>query len=181
MRNSKVEVEENENAYELDLAPMLALMVTLIPILLLTSVFLDIKVITSELPQVVQQAITQQQENPEEHASILLQISADKGFTLTTSYKNQVKKEEVPLNEDKTLNTEGLYKALLEVKNTHPQVFTLRLYPGSEISYDQIVQIIDTARQGKNGSQFQVRNAEGEEATTDLMFPDVVFANVLEG
>ena len=49
--------EQDTSAYELDLSPMLALMVTLIPIMLLATVFVRVTVIESSLPQVVEKAI----------------------------------------------------------------------------------------------------------------------------
>ena len=49
--------DDQESTFELDLAPMLALMVTLIPIMLLSTVFVKVSLIETPLPQVVQNAI----------------------------------------------------------------------------------------------------------------------------
>ena len=60
MSNKWELLKEEEESMELDLAPMLAMMVSLIPILLLSTVFVRLAMIDSPLPQVVAKAIEKQ-------------------------------------------------------------------------------------------------------------------------
>ena len=48
---------DGEASFDLDLSPMLSLMVCLIPIMLLATVFLKVTIVESDIPQVVEKAI----------------------------------------------------------------------------------------------------------------------------
>jgi hypothetical protein len=58
----------------------------------------------------------------------------------------------------------------------------LELKPSENISYQEIVRFIDTARTAKDqGKPFTLVNSKtGQPEATDLMYPEVVFANVFD-
>ncbi len=182
MRKKTIVKMPEEPNYDLDLAPMLAMMVALIPILLLSTVFVKVKIIESPLPQVIQEAIAEDQKNGERKVEISLEASL-KGFVLVVDNNGRKQKKKFSATKGEELNLDGLKKALIEVKKRYPRSFQLMLKPGSELSYKQIVQIMDTARDtGKNGPEFTVKSSQTEEeASTNLMFPKVVFGNLMEG
>ena len=56
----KPQINHNSE-FELDLAPLLAVMVKLVPVLLVSSAFVQLMIVETELPQVVQQALAYQE------------------------------------------------------------------------------------------------------------------------
>ncbi len=174
---------QGEESFELDLSPMLALMVCLIPIMLLSTEFVRVVIIESPLPQVVQRVIEQDRQQTERQVSITLAMT-EKGFDLQVSRSGRVvRRWQGPKKEDKSWDLEGLHRELVSVKTEHPQVFRLDLRPGSGVAYNDIVQVIDEARVAKDEAvRFQVVDEQTQEtAETQLMFPDVLFGNLLEG
>jgi len=80
-RGKKLEINHHSE-FELDLAPLLAVMVKLVPVLLVSSAFVQMMIIETELPQVIQQAVKQQENNPKS-ASITVSMSKAEGVKIT--------------------------------------------------------------------------------------------------
>ena len=165
---------------DIDLAPMLALMVTLIPILLLSSVFVRVNMIETELPQVVQQAIANNRKNPQALPTISLYIKGTKEVrvALVQGRKREEKSLEAVSGE---LNEKALYTHMLSLKRRFPQVFRIEVNPGNKVDYNSIVKVLDQTRRSKK-ELFPIQDKKtGEMKETSLMFPDVVFANLIGG
>ena len=75
MRGRYKPAAQHAHDIELDLAPLLAVMVKLVPVLLLSSSFVPISVVESELPQVVKEAIERNISNENDKVAIQLEIS----------------------------------------------------------------------------------------------------------
>ncbi|MCB0420900.1 MAG: biopolymer transporter ExbD [Bdellovibrionales bacterium] len=175
--------QEESSSFELDLAPMLALMVTLIPILLLSTVFVQVVVIDTPLPQVVQDAIEQEKNNKDRQVQLVLGMSSSSGFNLSVNIDGkQMESISVPLVEGQ-LDVNGLHEKLVKVKRTHPKVFRLDLNPSEDVGYSDIVKVMDSVRSFKKeeGTVTILDQKTNESAETNLMFPEVVFGNVVEG
>jgi biopolymer transport protein ExbD len=169
--------------FELDLAPLLAVMVKLVPVLITSSVFVQMMVIESELPQGVQSVIEQNQTDIK-LPIISLNVSQKDGFTIETTLNNQiVDQKKIPLSSDKKLDFQNLNKILMQVKAQNPDVFQLQLHPEAGVVYDEIVKIIDSARKSSDPKiVFPLKTQDASKIeTTPFMFPDVVFADILEG
>lgn len=182
MGRKRFAVHAMHTEFELDLAPLLAVMVKLVPVLITSSVFVQMMVIESELPQGVQSAIEQNQNEPK-LPTISLNVSQTAGFVIETTLNNQIiDQKKVPLLADKKLDFNGLNKILTQVKAQNPEVFQLQLHPDAGVVYDDIVKIIDSARKSNDPKVvFPLKTQEANKLeTTPFMFPDVVFANILE-
>lgn len=178
-RVKKIKINHNSE-FDLDLAPLLAVMVKLVPVLLVSSAFVQLMVIESQLPQVVQQAITKQekQENP-----VSIAMEADKnGFRVITTEKGKEKVESIPMK-DGQFDFASLHAKLIEVKRGHPEIFKIEINPDGQVAYKEIVKMMDEARQSRDQNiKFPVFDSkEGKDVTTDYMFPEIVFANMMEG
>ena len=170
-------------SFELDLAPMLALMVTLIPMLLLSTVFVQVVAIETPLPQVVQDVLQQDRKQKERVVLVNLDMKAGSGFSLYVTVDGKIQeRHKLPKNAN-DWDFEALHKKLITVKSNHPKLFQLNFKPGNAVAYNDIVKVLDAARKVNNGEKkFTVKDEKsGKTAETDLMFPDVVFANVVEG
>lgn len=178
-RLKKFEVNHNSE-FELDLAPLLAVMVKLVPVLLLSSAFVQMMVIESELPQVVNEAI-QRQDKQEQPTNIALEINPT-GFEIIVTKKGKDEVIRVPASAG-TLDYPSLHSKLVEVKTQNPEVFKIEINPESSVPYDDVVKAMDEARQSKsNDIRFPVFDTkQGKNVETNFMFPEVVFSNMMEG
>lgn len=181
-RRWKPEINTNHE-FDLDLAPLLAVMVKLVPVLLISSAFVQVMMVETDLPQAVKEAIKKQDDPKLDRANIYVEVSRKNGIKVTVQKSGQQKVETLkPLAEGK-LDFPGLYQSLLKIKTENPEVFRLSLSPSGDISYQEITKIMDTARQSKDKQiKFSVFDSkENKEVQTNFMFPDVVFSNVMEG
>lgn len=179
-RAKKIKIDHNSE-FELDLAPLLAVMVKLVPVLLVSSAFVQMMVIETELPQVVNQAI-ERQDKQETPTSIALEVDSKSGIRIVITAKGKEQVEVVPLK-DGALDYELLHTKLVDVKKSNPEVFKIELSPDAHIPYKEIVKIMDMARQAHDSKiKFPVYDAtQGKDVETNYMFPEVVFANTMEG
>ena len=81
MRRRFKPIINHNSEFELDLAPLLAVMVKLVPVLLMSSAFVQMMIIETELPQVVQEAIKQQDTNVKA-AHITLEVNKTEGVKI---------------------------------------------------------------------------------------------------
>lgn len=179
-RAKKFEIKHNSE-FELDLAPLLAVMVKLVPVLLVSTAFVQTSVIETELPQVVQQAL-EEQKNKNDATSIMLYVGKANGFEIQIVQKEKSEVIKIPVTGNK-LDYAGLHSKLIEVKKKHPDVFKIELRPEDSVSYNDLVKVMDEARASKDkDTKFPVTDKKtGQQQETNYMFPEVVFANMLEG
>ncbi len=171
---------QHSSDFELDLASLLAVIMKLVPVLLLSSAFMQIMVIETELPQAVTQAIEKQEK--ENKKNLLLEVDSDRKVTLTLDNDGQKSVLVVP-PKDNQLDLLALHASLQEIKKQNPDIFKLDLAPDSQVSYKEVVFIMDEARRSRDLSvRFPVRDeTTGKDTTTEYMFPEVVFVNMMEG
>lgn len=166
---------------ELDLAPLLSIMVKLIPVLLLSSAFVQVTTIDTELPMSVKAAIAKP--NPDQMANIEIKVNYQNGFKILVD-KLGDKSQSIQIDLiDGQLNYEKLNSILTEIKIQNPQVFDLTLTPESNIKYQDIVKIMDTARKPIDKNilfNFINPNTQSTEQTP-FMFPDVSLNESQEG
>lgn len=179
-RAKKIKVDYNSE-FELDLAPLLAVMVKLVPVLLLSSAFVQMMVIETELPQVVSQAI-QRQDDQKNPTTVALEVDSKEGIRIVITEKGQEKVETVALKSG-TYDLETLHNKLVAVKKLHPEIFKMEISPDDKVAYDDIVKIMDAARQARDNTiKFPVFDTtQGKTVETNYMFPEIIFANTMEG
>lgn len=174
---------DSDSTFELDLAPMLALMVTLIPVMLLSTAFVKVKVIETALPQVVEKALKEDRNKKDRQISVDLSMSKRRGFYLKVLVDGRVRNKKRLSRQNGQWNLEGLHKELVRVKRKFPKTFRLNLTPAENVPYDDIVKVMDAARRtNDNDPEIYLQDEEkGKKVKVELMFPDVVFSNVVEG
>ncbi|WP_347357574.1 biopolymer transporter ExbD [Bdellovibrio sp.] len=178
-RARKIQVDHNSE-FELDLAPLLAVMVKLVPVLLVSSAFVQMMVIETELPQVVNEAI-QRQEDQKTPTNVALEVDPQ-AIRIVITEKGQEKVETIAMK-DGVYDLQGLHNKLVDIKKAHPEVFKIELNPDGKVPYDVIVKIMDEARQARDAKvKFPVFDTkQGKNVETNYMFPEIVFANTMEG
>lgn len=179
-RTRKIKINHNSE-FELDLAPLLAVMVKLVPVLLVSSAFVQMMVIETELPQVVNEAIQRQEQQPTV-TNVAVEVIAKEGFNIVITEKGQDKVENIPLK-DGAFDYPTLHQKLVAVKKAHPEVFKIELNPDGAVPYNEVVKVMDEARQARDlNVKFPVFDSkQGKEVETNYMFPEIIFANMMEG
>ena len=166
--------------FELDLAPLLAVMVKLVPVLLLSSAFVQVMVIETDLPQAVKEAIQKQEQKPT--ANIQIKADMSSGIQIVVSKGGAEKTQTVPLKGGQ-FDFPLLHKTLQQVKIENPEVFRIEMAPDARVPYSEVVKMTDEARRSRDRNvKFPVLDGkENKTVMTDYMFPDVVFTNIFDG
>jgi biopolymer transport protein ExbD len=173
----------NHNSeFELDLAPLLAVMVKLVPVLLVSSAFVQMMIIETDLPQVVQQAIEEQKNTPKP-TTVAVEMSKKLGIKIIITEGEKQTVETVSLKSNQELDLPSVHAKFQEIKKTHPEVFKIEMNPESDVPYNDIILVIDEARKSRNNNvKFPVKDQKtGVDTTTLYMFPEVVFGNMMDG
>jgi biopolymer transport protein ExbD len=180
-RRFNLKINHNSE-FELDLAPLLAVMVKLVPVLLVSSAFVQMMIIETDLPQVVQEAIKKQDENPKS-AQVAVEVNKTEGVKIVVTENGLEKIEVIGFDANKKIDYPTLHAKLVEIKKAHPEIFKIDFSPDSDIAYKDVVKIMDEARKVRaQGVRFPVKDAKtGQDTTTDYMFPEIVFSNMLDG
>lgn len=167
--------------FELDLAPLLSVMVKLVPVMLLSSAFVQVNMIESDLPQAVKEAMVKP-DDKKPKASVQIAADARTGIKVIVNYQGNQTTEDVPLVGGR-YDFQGLHKALQKVKTQYPETFTVELAPEGNVSYKDVVKMMDEARRSRDKNvRFPIYDAkENKQTMTDYMFPDVVFSNMMDG
>ncbi|MEQ1665742.1 MAG: biopolymer transporter ExbD [Bdellovibrionales bacterium] len=180
-RRYKPTINHNSE-FELDLAPLLAVMVKLVPVLLVSSAFVQMMIIETELPQVVLEAIAKQESNVKP-TTISLSLDQKSGISIIVNENGKEKVKQINLNSKNEFDFENTHLAIQEIKKSYPEIFKIEFNPSENVQYKDIVKMMDEVRKSKsNDIRFPVKNQKtGEITSTDYMFPEVVFTNMLEG
>ncbi|MCH2532894.1 MAG: biopolymer transporter ExbD [Bdellovibrionales bacterium] len=173
---------DGEASFELDLSPMLSLMVCLIPIMLLATVFLKVTIVETDIPQVVEKAIEEDRKKKDRDILIKVVMMKDTGFQLKVTIDGKSAKNVTIPKKQEQWDLDSLHQQLVQVKQQFPKIFRLDLTPAPDIKYDEIIKVIDEARSLKSDDpKVYLENEENKKVAIDVMFPDVVFGNVIEG
>lgn len=180
MRKLRTIRTTNPYEFELDLAPLLAVMVKLVPVLLVSSAFIQVMTIETELPQAVKEAIQKQDEKPT--ASVQIKASLKEGLHVIVAKGGAQQTETVPLKDGK-FDYPLLHQTLQKVKAANPEVFKIELAPDADVTTQDIAKMSDEARRSRDKKiTFPVYDSkENKTVMTDFMFPDIVFTNIFDG
>jgi hypothetical protein len=76
-----------------------------------------------------------------------------------------------------------LHEKFVQVKQSYPKVFKIDFRPNPNVQYGDLVRMMDEARRARDSSvTFPVTDQKtGQETKTPYMFPEIVFANMMEG
>lgn len=166
--------------FELDLTPLLAIIMKLVPVLVISSSFLQLTQIDTELPQVIKQQIENQKQNPNKMAQIKIQTDDAKGMSVLVIKGDASDTFSVPADNG-ALNLNLLNAKLVEIKKKNPEVFKIELAPSDSLTYSEIVTILDGSRKSSAQDEFVfVDPVSGKEVKTDFLFPEVVFNNIFQ-
>lgn len=187
MRALKSRVDDA--TFDLNLAPMLDIIVSIIPMLLLSVVFVDITVIDTPIPQAVEKAVAAANEKNKDLVQMRMGVAKDRSIAITIVDHGSSKEYSVSskmINGAAKPDLDQLHDKVLALKKEYPDVFRMELNPSDTIPLDEIVGVMDAMRTTRkvNGKEMKVSftdTATGKAIETNLLFPDIVFGNVAGG
>lgn len=171
---------KSDAVFDLNLAPMLDIIVTIIPMLLLSLAFVQVKMIETSVPQVVAQKIQEQKQQNQPKVNLALKVGKS-GFNLVVNNNGKSSDNKVDMKDGK-YDFAALSATAAKIKRQYVDIFNVDLMPEGDVSYDDLVRTMDAIRRMPAGTgKVTVKDEKtGQMAETDLMFPDVTFANVVE-
>ena len=166
----------SDATFDLNLAPILDIIIAIVPLLLLSVAFVQVKMIDTSVPQVVAEAA--QRANDKEQATIALKV-AKAGFVIEVTENGKTNPIPVP-NKNGQWDMDGLHAAAFTVKEKHPAVFRLDMNPEADVNLNDLVVVMDKLRRSPEAKKVSFKDpANGQTIETELMFPSVLFANVI--
>jgi biopolymer transport protein ExbD len=168
----------DDGTFGLNLAPLLDVIVAVIPMLLLSVAFIEINIIETPLPQVVQEQIQDQKNDPN---AVTLELGYNKtgGFEFVVAKSGNRQKISVPMKDGK-VSLENLRNQAVIIKKQHPEVFSVDLKPDKTVSLEEMVAAMDELRNMPKKEKVAFLDKKtGKNVETDLLFPHVVFSNLL--
>jgi len=162
--------------FDLNLAPVLDIIVSIVPLLLLSVAFVQVKMIDTSVPQVVAEAA--QRANDKSETTVTLKVSK-KGFTFEVM-KDGKKSPTTVANGAGGWDLEALTNAAFAIKEKNPEIFRVDLAPEADVSLNDLVSVMDKLRKSPDSKKVAFTDpANGQRVETELMFPNVLFANVV--
>jgi len=164
--------------FDLNLAPILDIIVSIVPLLLMSIAFVQVKMIDTSVPQVVAEAV--QRANDKSETTVTLIVSKGKGFTFEVMKAGK----KTPLisvpNKGADWDMDALQAVAFGIKQQSPEVFRVDLAPEADVNLNDLVVVMDKLRRSPDAKKVAfVDPASGSKLETELMFPNVLFSNVV--
>ncbi len=156
---------------DVNLIPVMNLFVTLIPFLLLAAAFYHVSVIPTSLPSQTDGS----SDIASDEISVTVNLLVEKQRIILTASSAVLAEEtlselslEIKKNGKKGFDLKMLSKALVEIKKRYSKSDTVVVLPADDVPYEDIVRILDTAREYK----FK----KGKKEMSTPLFPVVVLS-----
>ena len=164
----------NKSLEELPLVPIMDAFVTLIAFLLMATSLLAVTLIDTPVPVVSSQP-------PENKRPLSLTVHLEQDGLRLESPFGHIPRTEIPRTEQ-TYDLVKFHDLLLGIKNKFPQEKQIILMPSATTEYNDIVLVMDAARQIREADPpLYIKDAQGQDVVVTDLFNDVVFGNILGG
>lgn len=165
----------SEATFDLNLAPMMDMLVSIIPFMLLSATFLQVMLINVPLPTPVAKALAEDRQKDQREVSIKIKMDIQKGFAIEVRDEKGKASNFYIARNNNAYDYTAFHKRLVDIKQRFPKVFRVELNPDEAVDYKSIVGAMDAARNMENADP----KIYIEKAETPLLFPDVILSNVM--
>jgi biopolymer transport protein ExbD len=172
-----------DSTFEINLAPMLDILTVLITVLLVSFQSVRLGLLDGLIPQPVLNALEQDRKKTDRQLQIAVKMNPKTGFVIdVTETGKKPTKIDIP-NIAGKMDLVRLHSELISLKLLKTDNFRMELNPTEEASYEEIIQVMDRARTTATGDKkIQIKDEKtGKMVDTNLVFPDIVFSNAVEG
>jgi biopolymer transport protein ExbD len=166
----------HKEGIELNLVPMMDTFVTLIAFLLYTMAFIVMSSVETPLPTASPTEVAEKlTETP-----LQLTVSFRKDETEVWSAFQKIESKTIPNLPEGTPDVQAIHQKLVEVKQQFPNEKQVVLAPNGALSYDALVASMDAIRMlDATDPAIIVKNEQGVDEAQKMLFPEVVFGNIL--
>ena len=161
--------------FDLNLAPMMDMLVSIVPFMLLSVSFLTVMLINVTLPVPVAQALEQDRKDQKREVVIKVNISQKSSFNVEVKDISGAVSRYSIASSGGQLDYKSLHKKLVEVKSRFPKIFRIEVNPDAGVDFKAMVETMDAARNMEKGDPTILI----ENTATPLLFPDVVISNLM--
>jgi biopolymer transport protein ExbD len=151
---------------ELDLVPMMSVIVHLIPMLMLSVRFVFLAAVPTKGPVIASKPAANEGELAAQQAKVVSVLVARQGFVVGG---NDAADPRIPCKgacAPDTYDYAALTSAMVEAKRLHPTETRVVIAPEPDVSYDTLVRVMDATRSRK-----------GAKGTEEPLFPDALLAS----
>ena len=183
LKNFIEDQQEGQISTEADLSPLLALMVTLIPVLLLQTSFASLKMLETSLPILSDRVKEEQKKKEDDKDKIKFDLNIfikNNNSVVIETVVNENKVESKTFNptNKKEMNINLIKKEILAIKNKYPEQVSAKVTPDDQIKYNHIVGFLDVLRKVNNSEAIKYKDKTGKIVKTTALFPDITFGNI---
>ena len=139
---------------ELNLVPIMNLFTALIPFLLLSAAFIQVKVINASVPAIADGSDPVNEDKAYEKRPVVVNVQiGPRGYHVSASGDDvsprelQQFKNVIPVTGKDDYDTDKLQAYLSGVKAKFPKSDTIIIAPGRSVRYERIVEVMDTSRE----------------------------------
>jgi biopolymer transport protein ExbD len=159
---------------KLNLVPIMDAIFIFIFFLLMSATFLKINEVGSDVPIISEAEPPKDQKDP---LALSLKMATDT-LTLSRGIPSRVIQTFKKLP-DGQFNLDELHATLIDLKKQHLDENSISLEPEGELTYDEIVKIMDTVRKLNNTDEAIFKtNKEGVDERLKELFGKIVFSNI---
>jgi len=174
------EQSEGDTDWEIDLSPLLALMVTLIPVLLLQTSFATLQMLETTLPILSDSKVEEPKDKNKIDFNLKIVVDKTNSIKLMVNVNDKVV-DKVDLKSDQgKFDLVNFKKELVKIKEKYPKEVNAKLTPSDTMSYESIVTFLDILRKPDKGRTFRFIDEKGEKLESEVLFPNIVFGNISE-
>jgi biopolymer transport protein ExbD len=175
----------DDGTFELQLTSMIDIFTIMVFFLLkgFAAVALGLVFLDAQIPQPVQQALEKDRQKKDRDVVLSVDIQPTRNLEIHVSVNGGAPQRIIVPGKGTTYDLTKFHEEIVVLKQKYPEIFRVDVNPSEQVSYREIVQVMDQVRSrtAKDPKVFITDEATKKQVETNLLFPDVVFANVMEG
>lgn len=164
---------EEQADTELNLVPIMNLFTVLIPFLLLSAAFIQVKVINASVPAIADGSDPEREQEAYDQRPVVVNLQVQSaGYAVSASGEDLSAEELRKLTarigrKQREYDRDALQRYLVAVKQRYPKSDTIIIAPDPEIPYQRIIEVMDTSRE-----------LPGADGAKRYLFPKVVVTSL---
>ena len=175
----------DDGTFELQLTSMIDIFTIMVFFLLkgFAAVALGLVFLDAQIPQPVQAALEKDRNKKERDVVLTVDILSNRNLDIVVLVNGNQNQRIVVTPKGKDFDFGRFHSEIVGLKLKHPEVFRIDVNPSEQTSYREIISVMDQvrSRSPKDPKVFITDEKTKQKVETNLLFPDVVFGNVMEG
>ena len=171
--------------FELQLTSLIDIFTIMVFFLLkgFAAVALGLVFLDAQIPQPVAEALAKDRSKIDRDVVLTVEIQSSKNIEIQVTADGKSNQRVIIPGRNDSFDLVKFHSEMVGVKQHFPEIFRVDVNPSEKISYKEIIQIMDQVRSRTSNDPkiFITDETTKKSVETNLLFPDVVFGNVMEG